>query len=132
MDEKRDNVIKFPKEKFYDSSNIQSREDFIKQITEYKTSFINDVSESLSGYVFEELARSGVDFDGKYNDLFTSMILVTESIKSLHLKSCGLHHPLQDFADDTFSEEDEETNISVDSPTKIDYNTLLDTNNEDE
>ena len=127
MNKKEDNIINFPKEKFYNPGNIQSQEDFLKQITEYKTSFANDISESLSEYVFGELARSGVNFDDKIDELFTSMLLVTEAIQSLHMKSSGIYHPLQDFAEDVFPEdgfpEEEETELLVDSSEEMDYNT---------
>lgn len=106
--EDNDNIIKFPKEKITTTANIQTQEDVLKQIADYKTSFANDVSEFLSQYIFGEMARSGVNFENQIDDLFPSMILVAESIQSLHLKSSGIHHALQDFAEDIYSDDEDE------------------------
>jgi hypothetical protein len=126
-----DNVIIFPKEKFNDPSNIQSQEDLLKQITDYKTSFANDISEMLSTYIFGELARSGVNFESRIDELFPAMMLVTESIQSLHLQASGLEHPLQEFAQDLFNENSEEAYKKVDIVDELYYNTLIDENDED-
>jgi hypothetical protein len=117
-----DNVIKFPKEKYNSPENIQTQEDVLLQINEYKTSFANDLSEILSNYIFGELARSGVDFDGDIDSLFPIMLLVTESIQALQLKASGVSHPLQELAIDIYGDGEN----SFDSSEKIDYNTLLD------
>jgi hypothetical protein len=102
------NIVKFPKEKIASTATIQSQEDLLKQITDYKTSFANDLSEILSNHIFGELARCGVDFDNQIDDLFYSMVLVTESIQSLHLKAAGVYHPLQEFAEEAYSDSDDE------------------------
>jgi hypothetical protein len=121
-EETPNNVIKFPKEKLSNPANIQSQDDVLQQIVEYKTSFANDVSEILSQHIFGELARSGINFESQIDDLFPSMILVSESIQSLHLKASGVHHPLQDFAADVFDDSVEEL---LDKDEKIDYNKIL-------
>ena len=81
------NVVKFPKEKLLSPENIQTQEDMLKQIEEYKMSFADDIAEILSNHIFGELARSGVNFQGNIDELFPSMVLVTEAIQSLHLKA---------------------------------------------
>lgn len=112
------NVIKFPKEKLLTPSNIQSQEDMLKQIVDYKTNFANDLSEFLSQHIFGELARSGVNFEAQIDDLFPSMVLVTEAIQSLQLKASGVYHPLQDFAEEAFGEDEE---LHVDTTSEKDY-----------
>jgi hypothetical protein len=54
MDDKN-NVIEFPKEKLGGPANVQNGVDFQRQITDYKTSFANDISEILSNYIFGEI-----------------------------------------------------------------------------
>lgn len=102
------NIIKFPKEKLRGPENIQSQEDFLEQIIEYKKSFADDISEILSSHVFGELARSGVNFEGNIDELFPSMILVTQAIQSLQLKASGVYHPLQDFANDAYEDDEDD------------------------
>lgn len=122
MDNKTSNIVQFPKEKFQTPSNIQSQEDLLKQIVDYKTNFAGELSEILSNYVFGELARSGVNFESQIDELFNSMLLVTESIQSLHLKASNVYHPLQDFAEEIFDES------SIDKAEDILYNDIYDDN----
>ena len=58
----------------------------------------DDISEFLWNHVLAELARSGCDFDNDFDTLYPSMMLVLESIRSLHLHANNVEHPLQDFA----------------------------------
>lgn len=127
MYDKNNNVVQFPKDKLETTANIQTQEDVLNRITSYKTSFAEDISEILSQHIFGELARSGVNFERDIDDLFPSMILVTEAMQSLHLKSSGVYHPLQDFAEDVYSDEESEENDenvkeSVDKTENEDYN----------
>jgi hypothetical protein len=92
------NIIRFPKEKFSTTQNLQSQEELIQKINDYKTSFADEISEILSNLVFGELARSGVNFEENIDELFPSMMLIVEAIRSLHLQASDIHHPLQDFA----------------------------------
>ena len=70
--------------------------------------FISHVEETLMSHdddwthrqAIGELVRSGCDFAPEIEKHFPSMVLVLESIRSLHLQSQGLHHNLQDFARD--------------------------------
>lgn len=103
--EEKNNIINFPKEKLLSPENVQTQEDILKQIEEYKKGFADDISDFLSNLVFGELARSGVNFESDIDDYFPLMLLVTESIRALHLKASGVHHPLQDFALDAYNEE---------------------------
>lgn len=115
------NIIRFPKQKMGTPANIQTREDLLTQITDYKLSFAEDIAEILSNHVFGELARSNANFGHQIDDLFPSMLLVTESIQSLHLKSSGVYHPLQDFADDLFCSDDDDDNEMSDTPPEVLY-----------
>lgn len=124
------NIINFPREKYDSPDNIQSQEDMLRQIVDYKTSFANDITEMLSNYIFGELARSGINFEKDIDILFPSMVLVTESIQSLQLKASELHHPLQDFAEDVFSEEND-PDILVDKSNNMDYDISSDKKDED-
>lgn len=106
-----DNVVRFPKEKLLTSLNTQTREDFIKQVVEYKTSFAMDLSEMLSGLIFGELSRAGVNFNDQHDILFPHMTLVSESIESLYMKASDVYHPLQHYAEDVFGDSEEEENV---------------------
>lgn len=108
MDNEKNNVVTFPKEKLRTPSNIQSQEDLLQQIQDYKMSFADDIAEILSNHIFGELGRSGINFEADIDALFPSMVLVTEAIQSLQLRGAGVHHPLQDFAEDVYGEGSEE------------------------
>jgi len=125
----KNNIINFPKEKLKNPATIQSQEDWLEQITEYKTSLANDFSDMLSANVFNELARSDSEFEKKIDELFPSMVLVSEAIQSLHLKLSGVHHPLQDFAEDVFS--DDNIQEMVDNDEKVDYNEIIEDNGDE-
>lgn len=108
-----DNVIKFPKMKL--DTPPQSPEELAEKISEYKRSFAEDVSEFLWQHVLGELARSGCDFQSNTEELYPSIVLVLESIKSLHLHANGIEHPLQKIAPLMLNEdEDGEIEIVVD------------------
>lgn len=102
-----DNIIKFPKMKL--DSPPQSPEEVTEKLIEYKTSFADDISEFLWSHVLSEMVRSGCKFDENSEEYYPSIILLHESIKSLHLQTNGIHHPLQDFAAE-FIDLDEENN----------------------
>jgi hypothetical protein len=118
-----DNIINFPKNKLTSINTIQTQEDLIQQISDYKTKFADEISEILSNLVFGELARSGVDFENNIDEYFPSIVLVTESILALHLRSSGIFHPLQEFADDVFGidDDDEEVDNEVDNEEEVEY-----------
>lgn len=116
MDEDNSNIVTFPREKLRTPSNIQSQEDLLQQIEDYKMSFADDIAEILSNHIFGELGRSGINFEGNIDALFPSMILVTQAIQSLHLKGTGVYHPLQDFAEDAFSEDGDEEESPDEKP----------------
>jgi hypothetical protein len=100
------NVITFPKMKL--NSPPQSPEELAEKLIEYKKSFADDISEFLWSHVLSEMVRSGCNFDVESQEYYPSIILLLESIRSLHLQSNGVHHPLQDFAQE-FIDLDEET-----------------------
>lgn len=104
-------IIEFPKMKL--DSPPQSPEELSLKLEEYKMSFSEDISESLWNLVLMEMVRSGCRFDENLQDYYPSMVLIYESIKSLHLKASGIEHPLQEFADDNFSTESIEEMVDI-------------------
>lgn len=90
------NVIKFPKMKL--DAPPQSPEELAEKLAEYKKSFADDISEFLWNHVLSEMVRSGCRFDSQAEELYPSIILLLESIRSLYLQTQGIEHPLQDFA----------------------------------
>ena len=97
-------IIKFPKMKL--DTPPQSAEELAEKLAEYRTSFSEDVAEQLWNLVLIEMVRSGCRFDEDTDTYYSSIILLLEAIKSLHLQANGIHHPLQDFAKDFVKEED--------------------------
>lgn len=100
--EKTSNIIAFPKVKV-DGSPPTSLEELSEKIAEYKTSFAEEISEVLWNFVLGEMARAGCDFDKDLQKYYPSMVMILESIKSLHLQTNGIHHPLQDIAAESFT-----------------------------
>jgi hypothetical protein len=91
----------------------QSLEELSEKLIEYRTSFSNDVAESLWNLVLVEMVRSGCRFEQDTEKYYPSIILLLESIRSLHLQASGIHHPLQDFATQ-FVEDEEIGKESID------------------
>jgi len=91
------NIIEFPKIKV--DSPPQSPDELEAKISDFKEEYSNEIAEFLWRNILGELVRSGCNFT-EIQDYFPSMVLVLESIRSLHLQSQGLHHNLQDFARD--------------------------------
>jgi len=91
------NIIEFPKIKV--DSPPQSPDELEAKISDFKEEYSNEIAEFLWRNILGELVRSGCDFT-EIENYFPSMVLVLESIRSLHLQSQGLHHNLQDFARD--------------------------------
>lgn len=96
-------IIEFPKLKV--DGPPQSREELQTQLEEFKSEYSNEIAEFLWRNMLGELVRSGCDFSDmeKY---FPAMLLVLESIRSLHLQTQGIHHNLQDFAKEAISIEE--------------------------
>lgn len=99
--EEKNNVIAFPKVKV-EGAPPTSPEELSEKITEYRTSFAEEISEVLWNMVLGELARAGCDFEADIEKYYPSMIMILESIKSLHLQTAGIYHPLQDAAAESF------------------------------
>lgn len=99
--EEKTNIIAFPKVKV-DGAPPTSIEELSEKIAEYKTSFAEEISEVLWNLVLGEMARAGCDFDKDLQKYYPSMVMILESIKSLHLQTNGIHHPLQDIAAESF------------------------------
>jgi DNA-directed RNA polymerase subunit L len=99
----KDNVIKFPKIKLDTQNAPQSLEEVYDKIEEYKRDFADEISEILWNLVLSEMSRAGAILDPNNEEIFPSLLLLLESIKSLYLHSCDIEHPLQDFASEAFA-----------------------------
>jgi len=94
-----DNIISFPKDKLL--TPPQNALELAESVKEFKLGHADQISEALWQYVLTEMIRSGVVFEKDTMHYFPAMVLILESIKSLHLLTSGIHHPLQDFAGDS-------------------------------
>lgn len=99
-----DNVIQFPKVKV--DAPPQSKEELEIKFKEFKSLYSEEVAEFIWRNVLGELIRSGCDFSKDMETYFPSMVLVLEAVRSLHLQSQGIHHPLQEFAKDSLDIQD--------------------------
>jgi hypothetical protein len=92
----KDNIIQFP----ILNEDIQwTPEDVGKRIREYKESYSSELTEIIWENVLGEMARAGCNLDEDISLYFPSMILIFESIRSLHLQTMGVDHELQQFAE---------------------------------
>lgn len=105
MKKMKDNIIQFPQMHF-PGSPPQSAEEIAEQIKQYKKSYSDEIAEILWQNLLGELGRAGCDLNSDVDKHFPSMILILESIRSLHLMTQGLDHPLQQFAKDNISYEE--------------------------
>ena len=97
-----DNIIQFPKF----GPGPSSPEELAEMLQDYKEDFANEISEMLWNHVIGELHRAGCDFHTDIERYFPSMLLVLESIRSLHLQSQGAYHPLQEVAKESVNPDD--------------------------
>lgn len=114
-------IIEFPKMKRR-GSPPNSEEDLAEQVTDFKEGLADEISEVIWQGVLTELIRSGCNFGDDPNEFFPSIVLVLESIKSLHLQSQGIEHPLQNFANDSLdmAEYQEEVDLILDNDEDFD------------
>ena len=111
-----DNVIKFPS--LVTNTNIEPVVDNIAdKVVEYKKKYSAEIGQILWDQVLGELVRAGVNLDNEEETYFPSMILLLEAIKSLHLETVGIFHPLQTLAHGFYGQstigEDEDGNIVI-------------------
>ena len=97
-------IVEFPKKEIKRAA-AKSKADLADELVRYKEEVAEEVSEFLWRHVLGELERVGCDLSTDVDGNFPSMILVLESIRSLHLLANGIHHPLQDFANDSIDVE---------------------------
>lgn len=90
------NIIEFPNIKI--DTPPQSMEEVQEHLRMYKESYASDVADILWQHVINELGRAGCDFEKDMDSYYPSMVLILESIRSLHLQTSGIEHPLQTFA----------------------------------
>ena len=69
-----------------------------ERIREYKESYSSELAEIIWENVLGEMARAGCDFEDNMEEYFPSMILIFESIRSLHLQTMNEEHQLQAYA----------------------------------
>ena len=91
----KDNLIYFPK---IHSNPPINEESVAEKIRDYKESYSSELAEIIWENVLGEMARAGCYFDEDFETYFPSMILIFESIRSLHLQTMGEEHQLQHFA----------------------------------
>lgn len=92
----KDNVIEFPK--LY--SNVpNSAEEVGEKIRDYKESYSSELAEIIWENLLGEMSRAGCNLEDDIELYFPSMILIFESIRSLHLMTMGVDHELQEFAE---------------------------------
>jgi len=91
-----ENVIRFPRAKL--NSPPESPEEVTARLVEYRRDFADEISGELWNYVLGELVRSGCNIEGNEDTIYPSMVLILESIRSLHLQCYGVEHPLQEIA----------------------------------
>jgi len=96
MTDKIDNILQFPQLKIPGSP--QSPQELAEQLSEYKKEYADEIAEILWNNILGELTRAGCYFDENIEEYYPSMILLLESIRSLHLHSNGIDHPLQKYA----------------------------------
>jgi len=110
-------IIMFPKTNL--SIAPQSQEELAEKLKEYRVSFSEDVAEQLWNMVLIEMVRSGCRFDTNPEEYYPSIILVLESIKSLHLHAHGIEHPLQEMAKELIEEDEDLDEELVDIPENV-------------
>ena len=111
------NIIEFPKIKI--DAPPQSMEEVQEHLRQYKESYASEVADILWQNVINELGRAGCDFEKDMDSYYPSMILILEAIRSLHLQTSGIEHPLQTFAIENITIE-ELTEKMVDIDDEID------------
>jgi hypothetical protein len=99
-------IIKFPRPKL--NTPPQTMEEVNEKMAAYRTSYSEQFSEIMLNIVLGEMARDGVDFNSKEEELYPCMILLFESIKALHMKYYNIEHPLQEMAVEFLEDADEE------------------------
>ncbi len=103
-------IIEFPKMKRMGTPPT-SEDDLENQITDFRFGLSEQVSEVIWQTVLTELIRSGCNFSEDPDEFFPALVLILETIKSLHLQTQGIEHPLQQFARDAINIEDFQVDI---------------------
>jgi len=106
---KDNNIIQFPGFK-----PPASPDEIADRLVEYKKSYSDEIAEILWQNLLGELTRSGCDLNKDIDKYYPHMLLILESIRSLHLLTNGIHHALQDFAVKTIIEEDIKITVDID------------------
>jgi len=94
--DKTDNVIKFPQK----NNNMEiptTEEELEDSVGKIKNMFFEMVSLELGTPIFNRASLHG--FDVSDDTCIKDCILVVETIKSLLLKSKGIYHEIQDYAE---------------------------------
>ncbi len=105
----KDNILQFPN---YGLQNPTiSPESIQDKLLAYKESYSSELSEIIWQNVLGEMDRAGCDFDTDIEKYFSSMVLVYEAIKALHLLSLDVNHPLHQFAEENVMTEQTEPGV---------------------
>ena len=92
-DEDSANVIAFPKTNKRVFEAIDTVQELEEKVISNKTKFVEKTSLELVEDLFFKLSMMGFDLDDENYE--RDNILVSESVKSVMLKSMGIHHDLQ-------------------------------------
>jgi hypothetical protein len=86
------NIIKFPvsNRNFVDTTSL---EEMKEQATQNKIDFVSFISDEMMDELFFKLNMVGFNFDSE--DYLKDIVLVSEALKSLMLKSMGIEHAMQ-------------------------------------
>lgn len=93
-----DNIIKFPKEKL--NSPPQSIEETVQKIISNRVNYSISFAEDVVDVLVSIFATDNIDIT--HESLYNEFELLKDAIFSIHLKSNGISHDLQDVAEDIY------------------------------
>ena len=101
------NVIEFPtKPKVSANDSVGLSEEKIAELLVeiHKRELSDKFAEKNWERIIKQFSAADIDIIS-YDEFFPSAVLILESIRSLHLRTQGIYHPLQDFADNSIEVE---------------------------
>ena len=105
-DEDSANVIAFPKTNKRVFEAIDTVQELEETVIANKTKFVEKTSLELVEDLFFKLSMMGFDLDDEKYE--RDNVLVSEAVKSVMLKSMGIHHDLQIAAEQLIELDDDE------------------------
>ena len=105
-DEDSANVIAFPKTNKRVFEAIDTVQELEEKVISNKTKFVEKTSLELVEELFFKLSMMGFNLDDEIYE--RDNVLVSEAVKSVMLKSMGIHHDLQIAAEQLIELDDDE------------------------